>query len=112
MVEFETIVAVGFKITEEEYRQAHNLIENEDEWDEIFDTYFASLNSYFGSGYIFSNKVKIVHEGQALSMRKFQSQTDLSYETNKEMIDAFNKYFPFIDKNTHQLDLLVANVVW
>lgn len=32
----------------------------------------------------------------------------ISYERNKEMIAAFNRLFPRVDKESHQLDILYA----
>lgn len=108
-VEHSAIMGVGFKLTEDEVMQLRDMI-SDDEFDDIYDKYLHCLDSWGGDcDYLFSDNVKGVDEGCLISVLELAH--NINYNNYKDLINAFNRYFPFVDKETHQLDLWLGCVI-
>lgn len=112
-VDFRAVVAVGFELSYEDYaaevswRISHELDEGR-KWAKEIQDYLIILDYYTEeSNYIFSDNYVITDQSYGQSILSIFKGA-INYERNKEMIAAFNRLFPRVDKESHQLDILYA----
>lgn len=112
-VDFRAVVAVGFELSYEDYaaeiswRISHEPDEGR-KWAKEIQDYLIILDCYTEeSNYIFSDNYVITDQSYGQSILSLFKGA-INYERNKEMIAAFNRLFPRVDKESHQLDILYA----
>ena len=112
-VDFRAVVAVGFELSYEDYaaevswRISHELDEGR-KWAKEIQDYLIILDCCTEeSNYIFSDNYVITDQSYGQSILSIFKGA-INYERNKEMIAAFNRLFPRVDKESHQLDILYA----
>lgn len=113
-VDFRAVVAVGFELSYEDYaaevswRISHEPDKGR-KWAKEIQDYLIILDGYTEeSNYIFSDNYVTTDQSYGQSILSFFNKSAISYERNKEMIAAFNRLFPRVDKESHQLDILYA----
>lgn len=112
-VDFHAVAAVGFELSYEDYAaEASWRINHEPDqgrkWAKEIQDYLIILDCYTEeSNYIFSDNYMITEQSYGQSILSLFKGA-ISYERNKEMIAAFNRLFPRVDKESHQLDILYA----
>lgn len=111
-VDFRAVVAVGFNVSYEDYAvETLWRVEHEPDkgraWAKEVSDYLIMLDCYTDeSNYIFSDNYVMTDQSYGQSVLSLRQ--NLNYTKNKELIEAFNKLFPRVDKELHQLDLLYA----
>lgn len=105
-VEYAAIICVGFKVTQEEVDKMKSMLDEEEFFD-VYDEYLVAMDGWADScDWIFYSDMSHVGEGDILSASDLLHKVD--YEKYKDFIATFNKYFPFVDKETHQLDVWIG----
>ena len=110
-VDFHAVAAVGFELSYEDYAaEASWRINHEPDqgrkWAKEIQDYLIILDCYTEeSNYIFSDNYMMTVQSYGQSILSLFKGA-ISYERNKEMIAAFNRLFPRVDKESHQLDIL------
>ena len=109
-VDFRAVVAVGFELSHQDYIEEvawRNIHEPDHgrKWAKEIQDYLIILDCYTDeSDYIFSDNYVMTEQTYGQSILSLFKDA-INYQKNKEMIAAFNKFFPRANK---QLDILYA----
>ena len=105
-VEYAAIICVGFKVTQEEVNKMKSMLDEEEFFD-VYDEYLVAMDGWADScDWIFYSDMSHVAEGNTLSASDLLHKVD--NEKYKDFIETFYKYFPFVDKETHKLDVWIG----
>lgn len=101
--------AVGFELSYEDYAAEVSYEPDEGrKWAKEIQDYLIILDCYTEeSNYIFSDNYVMTDQSYGQSILSIFKGA-INYERNKEMIAVFNRLFPRVDKESHQLDILYA----